>query len=84
MESIQIDITVEKLRKALQASCESVLSSSYDSPIRKAMEEAIKDKTGEIRLFVDSIITDAITNPDFKTQIAAEVMKRMIESALKK
>jgi len=81
---IQLTLTKDKLQLALEQAMDSVLKSSYGNPVKDLIEAALKDKQGEIRKAVDSIISDAISKPDFKEQLGAILMSRMVESAIKK
>lgn len=84
MENLTVQITQEQIGKALEISLAKALTDSYDSPIRKCIESAIKDKEGLIKKVVDEIITEAIANPSFKTKLADIVIAQMVNAAIKK
>jgi hypothetical protein len=83
-QTVVVEITTKKLGELMLKSIESVFTSSYDNPLKKAMEQSIRDQEGKLKKFIDGIIDEAISDPEFKTKIAGEVMKRMIENALKR
>jgi len=84
METLKFEITIQQIETALTAAFPKVLADSYDSPIRKCVEAAVKEKEGAIKKVVDEIITEAITNPAFKTRIADVVLAQMVNAAIKK
>ena len=84
METITIEIGIEKMKAAIGSLVEEVFKSSYNNPVKNAIEAAVKEKEGAIKKVVDEIIVDAISNPEFKKQIADNVIQRMVESAIKR
>lgn len=84
MQNMTIEITEEQIESALKAALTKALADSYDSPVRKAVETAIKEKEGIIKKVVDDIIVQAVSNPEFKNRIADAVLAQMVNSALKR
>lgn len=84
MEKITIDITVDKIKQILGTQLDEVIKSSYSNPIRDIVAQSIKGQEGPIKLIIDSIITDAVSDPDFRKKMSDMVIQRMVESALKK
>lgn len=84
MESIKLEITIEQIQNSFKNGVEKLLKDDYGNPVKKALEEAINAKQGEIKKVVDEIIVSAISNPDFKEKIAQAVISKMVESALRK
>lgn len=84
MENITIEITEEQIRNSFKLAAEKILKDDYGNPVKKAMEEAIANKQGEIKKVVDEIIVSAISDPEFKEKIAQAVISKMVESALRK
>lgn len=84
MEDIKLTVTQEQIQKAMEAAMVKALSDSYDSPVRKAVEESIKNADGLIKKAVNEIIGAAISDPEFKSRIADVVLTQMVASALKK
>jgi hypothetical protein len=84
MEDITVTIPGEKLQEALVKAAEDVFKSSYDSPIQKMMKAAITEREGQIKKLVDDIISEALSNADFKARMGDIVLRSMIESALNK
>jgi len=84
METINITITSEQIETAVKSALTNALKDSYDSPVRKAVEASIKEKEGAIKQVVDSILTEAISSPEFKSRIADHVISLMVANAVKK
>lgn len=84
MENTTIEITQQQIETALSLALTKALNDSYDSPVRKAVEAAIKEKEGVIKKVVDDIIVQAVSNPEFKNRIADAVLAQMVNSALKR
>lgn len=84
MESITIEITLAKLQDAVQKNVEDVLKSGYNNPLRKAIENALNEKQGIFKTFVDDLITETLMNPEFKTQLGSIMMQEMVKSAMRK
>lgn len=84
MENLKIEIDGTKLQAALKKQLEDVCSSSYDSPVRKVIQEALKEQEGAIKKLVDEIISTAIGTEEFKKQMSDMVIGKLIEVALKK
>jgi hypothetical protein len=84
MENITIEITEEQIRNSFKLGVEKLLKDDYGNPVKKALEEAINSKQGEIKKVVDEIIVSAIRDPEFKEKIAQAVISKMVESALRK
>jgi hypothetical protein len=84
MENITIEITEEQIRNSFKLGVEKLLKDDYGNPVKKALEEAINSKQGEIKKVVDEIIVSAISDPEFKEKIAQAVISKMVESALRK
>lgn len=84
MEDVTVTIPGVKLQEALIKSAEEVFKSTYDSPIQKLMKAAIADREGQIKKLVDDVISDALSNADFKARMGDIVLRSMIESALNK
>lgn len=60
------------------------IKSSYGNPFKDCIEKCLKEKEGEIKKFIDGIITDTLGNPNFKTQIGEIMLTRMVEAAINK
>ena len=84
MESIQVEISIEKLKVGLEKAVDEVFKCSYNNPVTKLLEDAIKAKDGQIKLLFDDIISKALDNPEFKEKISQTVISRLVESALKR
>lgn len=84
MENITVEITIEQIQNAFKNGVEKLLKDDYGNPVKKALEEAVSSKQGEIKKVVDEIIVSAISDPSFKEKIAQAVISKMVESALRK
>lgn len=84
METLNIGVTQKQIEDALTANLTKYLTDSYDSPIRKCIEAAVKEKEGEIKAVVNEIISSAIADPAFKSRIADVVIAQMVNSAIRK
>lgn len=83
-ENITLEITREQIQNAFKLGVEKLLKDDYGNPVRKALEEAINSKQGEIKKVVDEIVSSAICDSEFKDKIASAVIAKMVESALRK
>lgn len=83
METIKIEINLEKLKNVIEHNVESILKNDYSNPVKTAIEAAIKEQDGPIKALVTEVIANAVSNPEFKEKISAAVIARMIEGALK-
>ena len=72
-------IVEESLPKMIQDS----LVDKYDSPLKKAVDQIIKDKEGEINILVKEIVAGVFTDPVFKTKVADAVIAKLVASALR-
>lgn len=84
MENLTIEITGQQIKDCFELQVGKILKDDYGNPIRRALEDAVKSKEGEIKKVVDEIIATAINDPQFKDRISQAVISRMVESALKK
>lgn len=84
MENFIVTFTPEDIQKGLDIAAQELFKNSYSNPIKKLVEAAVDEKSSELRKVVDSIITEAITNPEFKTQMTNAVMSKIVEAAIRK
>lgn len=84
MEQISVEITKQQIQESFKTSVDKILKDDYNNPIKKALEQALTEKQGEIKKVVDEIIASAINDPAFKERIASAVISKMVESALRK
>lgn len=72
MENVTIELSKELIVSSCQKAVESILggsSYSYDNPIKKAVENSLKNKQTEINMIVNKVITEVITSEEFKLKI---------------
>ena len=84
---MEIKINSEVLEKIIIESLPKLLaeklSSSYGNPISEVIEAEIKEMSGEIRIFVKSLLANVLTNPEFKGKIADLLLTKIIQQGLK-
>jgi hypothetical protein len=61
---------------------EDALADKYDSPLKKAVDEAVKTNEGAIMKFVNEVITTAISDPEFKKRVGDAVIAKVLTSGL--
>lgn len=84
METIQVNVTDEMIKTGIEKCITEALKSTYSNPVNDAVIKALKEQEGVIKKFVDNIISEAISNPEFKSKLGEIVLGKMIELALKK
>lgn len=84
MENITVVISVSKLQEVVEKNISDILNNSYNNPVKTAIETVIKEQQGAIQEFVRTVITETLTQPEFKVKMGEIVMQRMVESSLKK
>lgn len=82
MPEITITIPIERVQQAFKDAADEVFKSTYSNPVKDLLEEAVKDKSGEFKKVVDEIISAALTDPEFKKQVADTVIQRMVKAAM--
>lgn len=79
-------IDIEELQKLVEQNLPKILTEAlldkYDSPLKKAVEEAVKEKTGVINVMVNEILSEAFTNPKFKEKLSDMVLSNLINKAI--
>jgi len=71
---------VEKiLQEALPKVLKDIFTSSYDNPLKKAIEEEIKSQEGEIKKFVSEMIAKILSDDAFKVKIANDLIGQIIK-----
>jgi hypothetical protein len=81
---ITLEVTQQQLQEAFKIQVEKILKDDYSNPVKKAFEQALTEKQGEIKKVVDEIIMQALSDPSFKERIAQTVISKMVESAMRK
>lgn len=84
MDAIKVEITLDKLKEAIEKGVEKVLTDSYGNPVLDAVKEQIKKQDGIIRKVVEEVFTETLHHPDFKAKLGEKMMALMVENALKK
>jgi len=84
METIKIELTLDAIQAAVQKHAVDISGSSYNNPIRKAVEDAFAKQSDSIKILVDQIIQSSLSDPKFKEQLGQVVMTKMFESAFKR
>lgn len=81
---ISITLTEKQIQEGIEACVKKSLESTYNNPINDAVTAALKEKDGIIKTFVNELITEAVSKPEFKSKLADIVLAKMLELALKK
>jgi hypothetical protein len=84
MEQFTVTFTPDKIQEVLSATVEAILKSSYGNPFKDCIERCLKEKDGEIKKFIDGVITETLNNPNFKTQIGEIMLTSMVQAAMKR
>jgi hypothetical protein len=81
-----INIPSELIKKLIEANLpklvEEALANKYDSPLKKAVDEAVKSNEGVISKFVNEIVTTALSDPDFKKRVGDAVITKVLTAGL--
>jgi hypothetical protein len=72
-------LVLEALPKVLKDS----LASTYDSPIKKVIDEEIKKQDGVINITIKSIMKDIFESPKLKELIANEVIAEIVKIGIR-
>lgn len=84
---MEIKLDNVALEKIITDSLPKVLSEkltcSYGNPIAVILDEEFKNMTGELRVFIKSILASVLTNPEFKIKIADIVLSKIVQQGLK-
>lgn len=80
MEDIKVKEIQARVNELLPEFVLKALSDSYDSPLKKAIDEAIKNQEGAIKQFIDKQLADLFASEEF----GKEVQKTLITEILKK
>ncbi|PWS38085.1 hypothetical protein DFH01_01920 [Falsiroseomonas bella] len=56
----------------------------YPSPIKKAVEEAVKEQDGAIRLLVKETLASILTDEKFKQILAERILTEALANSLKR
>jgi hypothetical protein len=81
--TISKDALQEKILTLLPTFIENTLTDSYDSPIKKAVEEAVKLNEGAIKTLTQEMITKMISDEKFKQKLAEQIISRVLLNGLK-
>lgn len=80
---ITIQITQKQIEDGITNAITKAMASSYDSPIQKCIDAALKENEGAIKLVVNEIIVSAISDKEFKARVADVVIAQMVTNAIK-
>jgi len=78
-----IKITKERILELLPKHFDEVLKSDYSNPIKDAVEEAMKDKEGEIKKLVNDVISEVLTTKEFKEEITKQIIANVLKKGLR-
>jgi len=85
MDNIHIDkIEVEKIiTEAIPVILKEKLTSKYDSPLSRAIEEEIKSSDGAIKTLVREVLSDILANAEMRKKLASELIAHIIQKGLR-
>ena len=83
MESIKLEVTEEKLKEALASAVEEVFKSSYRNPMVDMLTNLLKEKENILKEFLNGVITEVISKPEFREKMGDMVMQGIITKSLK-
>ena len=76
----------ELIKKLIEANLpkliEEALANKYDSPLKKAVDEAVKSNEGVISKYVNEVVTTAISDTDFKKRVGDAVITKVLTAGL--
>ena len=71
------------LQEALPKVLKDIFTSSYDNPLKKAVEEEIKSQEGEIKKFVNEMMAKILSDEQFKVKIANDLISQIIKQGFR-
>lgn len=80
MEDIKVEEIQKKVSELLPSFVIKALTDSYDSPLKKAVEESLKSQGGAIKQFIDKQLATLFQSKEF----GQEVQKLLIAELLKR
>jgi len=72
----------DAIEESMPAVIKDKLSSSYSSPLAKAIEEELNKQDGVLRALVGQTISKAINDEEFKKRLGDKVLEKIIEKGL--
>lgn len=71
-------LILEMVPKALREQ----LDSSYNSPIRRAIEIAIENNMSSVKNMISDVIGSSLQDPEFKQKLGEAVVRQLVEKGL--
>jgi hypothetical protein len=71
------------LQEALPKVMKEIFTSSYDNPLKKAVDAEIKNQEGEIKKFVSDMIAKILSDEQFKVKIANDLIAQIIKQGFR-
>ena len=82
----EIKITEEQIKEILKEKLPiwfaNSLTQDYSNPLKDAVESAIKEQDGVIKELVNELLTDILSQDDFKVEIKKELIGKIIAKGL--
>lgn len=82
-----MNIDIEELQKIISENLPKMLTEAlldkYDSPIRKAVEYAVKEKEGVVNTLVNDILSKVLLEEAFKEKVTDAVISHILVKNLK-
>ena len=83
----EIKINTEEFEKIVAEALPKILketfTSSYNNPLKTAVEAEIKESEGVIKQLIKDVFTKIFTNQEFKEKIANEVIASIIQKGIR-
>ena len=85
MAEIKIDphVLQEIVEQNLPKIVQEALVDRYDSPLKKAVEAAVKEKDGAINKMVQETLATVFSDPKFKEKVADHVIINLVQKSLR-
>lgn len=82
-----MNIDIEELQKIISENLPKMLTEAlldkYDSPVRKAVEYAVKEKEGVVNTLVNDILSKVLLEEAFKEKVTDAVISHILVKNLK-
>ena len=84
---MELKFNTEQLTEVIQENLPKLLaeklSSSYGNPISTIIDVEIKEKDGEIRVFIKTLLSEVFTKTEFKQKIADLIIAKILQNGLR-
>lgn len=81
--TISLDRIKELMIEKLPEMIEKELFDGYSSPIKKAVEQAVTEQEGPLKLLINGILSDLLTKDEFRVKLGEAVLNKVIQQGLR-